>query len=471
MKLVWNFIKSNWIRNAVVAMLLFASFNSYAIVGQKNIDSSIQADEISDTLLISLQELMSKDSSSYLLAQESFMLSLLMTEFDDFYSLTKNLFLLDYNLERNGDLVSQSILRYWLGYYMKSQKLMDNALELWKGLELTLPTFLLPELYLNEAEVLVAIGNYDGAITYFDKLNKLGNIQDSLQWKSYSLEAYAYELQNNYQAEIEVWNKTLVWLNDKNEALWNIEANKRLANAYRNEKNYDQAIIYLNKANDLHESYDPASPDLYQYYVDIALIFELQGKSSRSLAYLKTASKEMRKANNDLSEAEISQRIASIYFDVGKLDQAKEYNDKAIRISDKNDFDELLMRAYYLAYQIDVKLNQHEKALDNYAKYSEIKLRFTIAEKENIRDTYLKQYQIERAEKQYKLIIATEELKDFELEQFKLENEKTEAELLLLKESEKRERDRIEKSNSISQRNQKSIRACSKKQSGYYASQ
>jgi class 3 adenylate cyclase len=58
---------------------------------------------------------------------------------------------------------------------------------------------------------------------------------------------------------------------------------------------------------------------------------------------------------------------------------------------------------------------------------------FNDIEKENIRDTYFKQYQIERAEKQYKLIIASEELKDFELEQFKLESEKREAELNLLK--------------------------------------
>jgi class 3 adenylate cyclase len=265
-------------------------------------------------------------------------------------------------------------------------------------------------------------------------VRSLPNVNDSISWTAKVMEANVYRAQEKYEEEINEWLKSLEWLQSKNNLWWNVIAYKRLADAYRDIKDYDSAIVYLNKANDFHQSYDPDSPDLYQYYVDIALIFELKGNTSKSLGYLKTASKEMRKANNDLSEAEISHRIAYIYFDISKYDQAKEYNDKALRISNSNDFDELLLRAYYLAFQIDQKLDQDQDALDNYTKYSELNLRFNNEEKENIRDTYLKQYQIERAEKQYKLIIASEELKDFELEQFKLEREKTEAELNLLKE-------------------------------------
>lgn len=425
-----NYISNNSIRLvALVLLLLSCNFSNASS------DNSTQnVDEGMDSLLISVQHLMLHDSTSNLLLQESIMLKLLMTEYEDFYSLTKNLFLLDYNLERSGDVASRSILRYWMGYYMKSQKLMDNALELWKGIDNDLPSFLLPQLYLNKGEVHSYIGDYSKAIDFFEKVDGLENVNDSLLWLSKKQLAQALKEQGKFEEEISVWQNNLVWLGDKDRIDWIIFANKSLADAYRNVEDYSSAIIYLNKANDFHQSYNPNSPDLYQYYVDIALIFELQGNNSKSLGYLKTASKEMRKAGNDFSEAEISYHIAYIYFGLDKTDQSREYNDKAIRISSKRNFDELLMRAYYLSYQIDERLNMFENALKDYSNYSELRIRFNDEEKEILRDTYQKQYQIERAEKQYKLIIASEELKDFELEQFRLEKEKTEAQLDLLQE-------------------------------------
>ena len=94
-----------------------------------------------DSLLIMVQEIMSMDSTELLLNKESKILQILMTDYEDFYSLTKNLFLLDYDLDRKGDKKSKSILRYWMGYYMMSQNLMDNALELWNGIDKDLPFF------------------------------------------------------------------------------------------------------------------------------------------------------------------------------------------------------------------------------------------------------------------------------------------------------------------------------------------
>ena len=393
-----------------------------------------EMEEGMDSLFISVQQIMSLDSSEFLLKKESTILQVLMTDYEDFYSLTKNLFLLDYDLDRKGDKKSKSILRYWMGYYMMSQNLMDNAIELWNGIDQDLPSFLLPDLYLNRGIVLSSIEEYEQAISSFQMLESIASYNDSILWRSDVELANVYQIQKRYSEEIDLWIKTINWLSETNYTHWLIISYKRLADAYRNNEDYSSSIVYLNKANELHQMYDPDSPELFQYYVDIALIFELQGDNAKSLGYLKTAGKEMRKADNYFSEAEISYRIAYIYYSSERLDQAAEYNTKAIRISSENQFEKLLLKAYYLNYEIMQKSGDFEGALSNYSKFAEINQRFAEEEKENLKGIYQKQYQIERAEKQYKLIIASEELKDFEIEQFRLEKEKSESNIILLQE-------------------------------------
>lgn len=397
-------------------------------------DQNFKIEEGLDSLLISLQELMEIDSTDYLIKKESRMIDLMLTEFDDFYSLTKNLFLIDYNLERKKDWKSRAILRYWMGYYMSSQNLLDNSLELWSGIDPDLPKYMLPDLYLNRGLVLSSMGDFDNAIYYLAMIETDISESDSVLWVAKTNIADVYNQKGESENEIKQWKNIISWLESKNRLDWLIVANKSLADAYRDQKNYDLSIIYLNKANDLHQSYDPDSPDLYEYYVDIALIFDLQGDNSKSLGYLKTAGKEMRKSKNYLSEAEISHRISSIYYKAGQLDNANEYNNKAIRIASTYEYDELLSRAYYLAYEIDKELGLYQKALEDYAKFAEINQRFVEEEKEILRDLFQKQFQIERAEKQYKLIIASEELKDFELVQIRLEKENAETQVDLLRE-------------------------------------
>ena len=89
MKDNFNYILNKSIRLIGVILLILNCNLSNA----NSLNASERMDEGMDSLLISVQELMLHDSSSKLLLQESVMLRLLMTEYDDFYSLTKNLFL------------------------------------------------------------------------------------------------------------------------------------------------------------------------------------------------------------------------------------------------------------------------------------------------------------------------------------------------------------------------------------------
>ena len=107
----------------LLCLLLGIPILSYAQESIVVSNDDFQIEEGMDSLLISVQEIMNTDTSSGLLAKESAILQLLITEYEDFYSLTKNLFLLDYNLDRKGDKTSKAILRFWMGYYMKSQKI------------------------------------------------------------------------------------------------------------------------------------------------------------------------------------------------------------------------------------------------------------------------------------------------------------------------------------------------------------
>ncbi len=82
-----------------------------------------------------------------------------------------------------------------------------------------------------------------------------------------------------YIKEINIWLETIFWLENGGDERWFITAYRNLAQAYVANKEYDKAIPYLNRAYELHYSIDSSDPKIYQYYVEIAIIFREKGET------------------------------------------------------------------------------------------------------------------------------------------------------------------------------------------------
>lgn len=386
-----------------------------------------------DSLFFDIQNRMATDTTLIDLILESENMKRLVYKYNDEYALTKNLYFLDYKLMRNRDFKSRAILRYWLGVFLHNQRLDLSTLEVLKPIEADVPVFLVPDYYLLKGIALADVFEYSDARNALYKTDSLSGDRDSIRWDARKQIAFTYHAEKNYEQEIIFWKETLTWLDSIININWMITANRDLSRAYVANDEYNMAIPNLNRTYDLHYQMDADDPEIYQYYVEIAIIFRKKGETRKAIGYLNKALKPMKKSKNLKAEAQIHSILAGIYFDLKKYDNAMEHNKHTLSIAKKHRFDKILAETYLIASQIDEAMDDYPSALKNYKKYLSTIEAIEKQEKLKAETLWKKQYEVERGEKEFTLLIANEELQDFELEQLRLENEKDQADLNLLK--------------------------------------
>jgi class 3 adenylate cyclase len=397
------------------------------------LQNSLCQDKQLDQLLLDIQKRMEADTAFIDLLIESESMKQLVYEYKNDYILTKNLYFLDYKLLRQHDYTSRAILRYWLGVFLHNQSLDLSALEVLKPVEKDIPVFLIPDYYLLKGNVQADVFDFMGARESLYMADSLFGGRDSIRWDARKQMAFTYQSELSFDKEIDTWIETLGWLEEINNIEWMITANRALSLAYVANGEYDNAIPNLSRTYDLHLSLDPDDPEIYQYFVEIAIIFRNRGETRKAIGYLNKALKPMKKSKNLLAEARIHSILAEIYFDFDKYDDAIKHNNKAISIAKKNQFNKILAASYLVESEIDEAMQNYPSALKNYKLH--LAVIQEIEEREKIREESLwkRQYEVERGEKEFTLLIANEELQDFELEQLRLEKEKDQADLNLLK--------------------------------------
>ena len=440
------------IRIFLIGIVLSFTIGSQLSLGQNVFNSNSSSEERLDSLFVEIQKRMAVDSTLANLKAESDGLKQLVYQYNDNYTLTKNLYFLDYKLMRNQDYISRAILRYWLGVFLHNQYLNLSALDVWKSTENDLPGFLIPDYYLINGITQSDVFNYSTARTLLFKADRLYGDRDSIKWKARKQIAYTYRAEEKYDEEINFWEETIDWLEQGANEWWFITAYRSLAQAYVANKEYDNAIPYLNRTYELHYSMDPNDPEIYQYYVEIAIIFREKGENRKAIGYLKKTLKPMKKSENLKAEARINGMIAEIYLDLEKYDEAIIHNQQTLSIASKNDFEEILAEAYLVASKIDEAIGNNFSALNNYKEYLILINKIESTKGQKAEALWKRQYEVERAEKEFTLLIANEELEDFELQQLRLEKEKSNAELDLLKQ--KQESKDIELQNQVLKANE-----------------
>jgi class 3 adenylate cyclase len=420
----------------LVGMVLFFEIglqNSFSQNKNSSNPITIGSEQQLDSLLIDLQNRMEADTAFIDLIIESERMKQLIYEYNNDYILTKNLYFLDYKLMRQQDLISRAILRYWLGVFLHNQSLDLSALEVLKPIENDVPIFLIPDYYLLKGKAKTDIFDFQDARNSLYKADSLYGGRDSIRWDAKKQIAYTYQSEKNFDKEIDIWIETLDWLEETNNIEWMIAANRALSLAYVANGEYDNAIPNLSLTYDLHLTLDPDDPEIYQYFVEIAIIFRNRGETKKAIGYLNKALKPMKKSKNLIAEARIHSILAEIYFDSEKYDDALKHNKKAISIAKKNHFDKILAASYLVESEIEEAMGNYISALKNYKLHLALVQEIVAREKIQVEELWKRQYEVERGEKEFTLLIANEELQDFELEQLRLEKEKDQADLNLLK--------------------------------------
>lgn len=420
----------------LIGVVLLFTVGPRLSIAQNLLDSDPSSEKQLDSLFVEIQKRMAVDSTLDDLKMESEGLMQLVYEYNDNYTLTKNLYFLDYKLMRNQDYISRSILRYWLGVFLHNQHLNLSALDVWESIESDLPEFLIPDYNLINGIALSDVFNYSKARVSLFKADNLYGNRDSIKWMARKQIAFTFRAEERNTEEIKFWLETIDWLEEVENKWWFITAYRSLAQVYVANKEYDEAIPYLNRTYELHYSVDSEDPEIYQYYVEIAIIFREKDENRKALGYLKKTLKPMKKSNNLKAEARINGLIAEIYLDLKNYDEAINHNKQTISIASENDFDAILAEAYLVASQIDEATGNNFSALNNYKEYLILVKKIEDIEQQKAETLWKRQYEVERAEKEFTLLIANEELEDFELQQLRLEKEKSNAELSLLKQRE-----------------------------------
>lgn len=167
--------------------------------------------------------------------------------------------------------------------------------------------------------------------------------------------------------------------------------------------------------------------------INIGVCYQKLNKTDDAVKFLLKAGEKSKTINRPAKTAEIDNMIALAYFYNEDYYNAGLYSQKAIEAARTANDKNLLQNSYKIYSQILQKGNEHEKALEYYQKFLNIRDSLLVEKRLEQQKIANRQYMAEKSEKELKLSLADEEMKDMALKQLKLEGEKKEKEMQLLR--------------------------------------
>lgn len=285
--------------------------------------------------------------------------------------------------------------------------------------------------------------------------------------------AICFTNQKHYQKAIEyyelAYNYNASWKNTKEQ----IAILDNMASVYKKQKEYNNALSkYLEMKEILRNSGNIISLNMvinnigYMYvfleeyekakfaFLQTLMLDEqlksppgLKARSQTNLAIcyqhlsdypncfkqLQNALENFAQTNDLINIARIRHLMAMVYIQTDDYYNAREYANLAIGSAEKaNDF-VLMQQCYETMANILRETGEFESSIQYYQRF--LSLRDSLLVEQKIKEQMLseKQFELEKTEKELKLLMAGEEMKDLALKQLKLEAEKRDKELALLK--------------------------------------
>lgn len=209
----------------------------------------------------------------------------------------------------------------------------------------------------------------------------------------------------------------------------------KIGNLYKNLNNNPLALRYFKESLALNyqiggEHEGNQDDDVL---MNIAFIHQAEGDYNEALKYLFDAL-EIRRGRGDLvSAAVVNHEIAYTYLALDKLKPAKEYAEMAVAWAEREKAYEVLVNGYKILSDVYLRDGDDEKALKYYKRHTEVMRQLYMAQNKQKQKLLEKQLEIERKEKEFKLLLIDKEMKDLEVKELQYIFDKKESDMALLK--------------------------------------
>lgn len=202
---------------------------------------------------------------------------------------------------------------------------------------------------------------------------------------------------------------------------------------YKSLGDYDKALNYINQA--LENETSLKSKDMsgiISMRVNMASALNQQNRFQPALSELFRALKMAETNRNVLQQAEIRNYIALIYFNIQDFQNANFHCAEAVKLSKRSGDPEIQIKTYKTYGIILEKLGIFKEAYECLDKCNALKDTVFHDAHKRIQEKLLKRLNIERTEKELKLLLTDAEKSEFELQKVSLEAERKQQDLELL---------------------------------------
>ena len=202
------------------------------------------------------------------------------------------------------------------------------------------------------------------------------------------------------------------------------EAYNNIANSYALLKDYDESIIYLEKALKKSEQIGQVDIILIDIY-RTAEVYSCSNNHTKSIEFYNKALRINEIINNRSEVALVLNRIGLEYKKAGQYKKASDFFIRALRFEEENV--RVLMRdEYEQISEFYTSIGQDEKALEYYKLFSTIKDTIASTERSHKIHDMQNRYEDEQRQRKIELLRKETEIADLKLQQLLLQQEKQE---------------------------------------------
>lgn len=333
-------------------------------------------------------------------------------------------------------------------YYLVAYQIADslgNEKEIKSFLEKTAEAYFFAKDFKNSEKYYLQLYNQyhvNNEINTYEKIRVLYFIAETYKQQSDFQKALLYS-EDIYKLYLELADTNALSIVSNN-----------IAYIYLNLKDYRSALSYFKDALKFGKETNLQNKELARIYSNLAICYQNLEDIDNTLINLKLAIKALKDTEEYYELGRLQNITANIYHSDKDNYNAEFFSRSSIESARKSGNKDLLQICYRTYSEILRDGNDYVSALEYYEKH--LKLKDSLLFEKQIEEQKLNQriVNLEKSEKELKLKLADEEVKDLALKQLRLEAEKRDKELALLKsekELEQSERDRLQQSLRIAQ--------------------
>jgi len=284
------------------------------------------------------------------------------------------------------------------------------------------------------------LSNRSEAIKYFELLLELNRgLQDTTAIFSTLKQLTAiYTANSDFQKAIDYQLQMLELKREVGQMEEEVAIINNIGYLYKNLNQNTLALRSFERSLQLSRQLNSTKPSQNEDVIlmNIALIYQAKGEYGQALQSLFSALKIRDDRGDELGASKVHFEIAYTYQVLGRFKVALEHAEKAVEVTEKYEANESLVESYKILSDIHLARGDNQNALKYYKKHAQLmgQLYTTqILQRRQRQENLENQLEIEKKEKELKLLMIDKEMKDLTLKELQATTAKKETDITLLK--------------------------------------